>query len=300
MTDELADTIDAVDPTDPLSDEDLSALRAGLAADERRVRRDAARKSAVLAGQDAETFRDLIEDLAPLLEDERVSTAQHAATAFLTVAGEYREDLIPIVPQVVTMTHRETNAHRQLAANLLATIVVEYPGAAADDVHRLLTVLHEETGGYEMSEATAEIEDEDTRRSIVEQEQREHRMKLEALGTIANVVVAVAEAEPSALFDHVDELVDLYGHDDGTIAGTAIDATAEVARADPAMAAPAFDDLVATLDRDDERVQARAVRALGFLEDERAVEPLEDLAARTDRQDLADLARETAAFLDAE
>ena len=299
MAEESPDAFEAIDPSsDSLTAEELSTLRTGLTADDPIQRREAARKCSALAVQRPEQFRQLTDDVAPLLEDDRASIAQHAGTALLTVAPDYREELRETVPQVVTLASHDSNAHRLLGANLLATIVVEHPEAAVDDVHRLLPVLHEETGPYEPSEAVTQVDDQDTRRSIVDQEQTEHRMKLESLGTIANVVVAVAEAEPSALFDHVGALSDLFDHDDGTIAGTAIDAAAEVAKADPDVAAPAFDDLVDCLERNDERVQARAVTALGFFEDERAIEPLEELATATDEDDLAELARETAAFLD--
>lgn len=299
MTDEASDPLEALDVTqESLNEEERSTIRSALSAEDPIRRRKAARLASATAVADAESVLPLVEDLAPLLEAERVSTAQHAATALMTIAGDHREELVDVVPQIVTLATHEVNAPRLLGADLLATIVVEFPEAAAEDVHRLLPTLHEETGPYEPSELVEQVDNPDSVQSIVDQEQGEHRMKLESLGILANVMVAVVEAEPAAMFDHVEELADLVDHDDGTIAGAAIDAVAEVAQADPGAAAPAFQRLVDCLQRDDERVQARAVRALGFLEDDRAVEPLRTLAERTDEEDLEELATETAAFLD--
>lgn len=298
MADESTDDLADVDAeSGSLGEAEERDIRAALRSDSPIERRDGARTCAMIAGESVDAVVPLVEDLAPLLEADRVSIAQHAGSAMLVVTTERPEEVLDAVPEITTLATHEVDGPRLLGANLLRTLAVEHPEALSDDVHRLLPVLHEETGPYEPSAAVTDVDDPDARLSITEQEQEEHKKKLESLGTIANVVVAVAEAEPAALFDHVDELVELLDHDDGTIAGATIDAIAEIASADPNQASPAFDALVESLDRDDERIQARTIRALGFLEDERAVEPLEEIAGKSEDEDVAELATETAAFL---
>lgn len=299
MTDESTDGLDDVDAeSGSLGEQELADIRAALGSESPIERREGARTCVMVSGQSVEALLPLVDDLAPLLAADRVSIAQQAGTALLAVAVERPEAVLDAVPQIVTLATNEVNSVRLLGANVLGTLAVEHPAALADDVHRLLPVLHEKTGPYEPSEAVTGVDDEETSQSVAEHEQEEHRMKLESLGVIANVVVAVVEAEPAALFDHVDEFVELFDHDDASIAGAAVDAVAAIADADPEVAAPAFGALVDCLERDDERVQARAIKALGFLADDRAVAPLRELAETTDDEDVADLAAETAAFLE--
>jgi len=96
----------------------------------------------------------------------------------------------------------------------------------------------------------------------------------------------------------VDELVALVDHDDSSVAGLAVEMLTEVGEADPDAIVPAYDQFVDALDHDDQRVYVRAVRALGVLGDDRAVEPLRDLANSTDDEDASELIEDTAAYLE--
>ncbi|ELZ26364.1 hypothetical protein C475_09097, partial [Halosimplex carlsbadense 2-9-1] len=109
---------------------------------------------------------------------------------------------------------------------------------------------------------------------------------------------AAAEGDPETAADHLDALVGLFDTPDVTVIGAAIDAVSEIAQADPDAAAEAYDALVACLNHTNDTVRARAIRALGYLGDDRAVDPLEDRARVETDEDVADLAEETAAFLD--
>lgn len=293
-------TIEDLDPGAELDDRELAAVRAALRSADPIERRGGARFCNLMRAENVEALRLLVDDLAPLLADDRVSIAQQAGGALLGVAQEHPEELTDAVGEIVSLTTREADAIKLLGAELLRTVVVDHPEAAASDVHRLLPLLREPTGAFEASEAAEMLDDPQGRQSIVELEKGEHRSRLQAFGILANVVVAVAEAAPSACFDHVDDLVDLVDHDDATVAGSAVNALGEVARADADVAAPAFEPLVECLDREDRRVRVRAVRALGVFGDDRAVGPLRDLAASTEDDDLAELATDTADFLEAE
>lgn len=290
-------TIEDLDPAAELDERELACVREGLRSEDPIERRGAARFCNRMRAENVEGLRGLVDDLAPLLEDDRVSIAEQAGGALLAVARERPEELADSVGGIVSLATREAGSIKLLGAELLRTVVVGRPEAAASDLDRLLRVLREPTGPFEASEAAEMLDDPQGRQSVVELEKEEHRSRLQAFGIFANVVVAVAEAAPSACFDHVDDLVVLLDHDDATIAGSAVDALGEVARADAAVAAPAFEPLVECLDRDDRRVRARAIRALASFDDDRAVGPLRDLAESTDDEDLAELATDTADFL---
>lgn len=288
-----------VDPeSGELSEADVADVRAALTADEPIDRQHGARTCNLIVRENVDAVRQFVDDLAPLLEDESAAVAQQAGTVLLGVAQEYPEDLTDAVPAMVSLSRHDANALRLLGAQLLAAVVVERPEAGSSDVHRLVPALREHPGSFDASGVVDMVDDSDTRLSIVEHEQEEHRMKLQAQGTLANVLVAVAEAEPSTFFDHVDDLIDLFDHGDPTIAGTAIDAVIEVAQADPDVATPAFDHLVDALDHDDQRVYVRAIRALGVLGNDRAVGPLRDLAESADDDEVSELASDTAEFLE--
>lgn len=295
---ESSPPVGSVDPeSGELSEEDRADIRAALSSEEPLERQHGVRTCTMLLGESVEPVRPLVDDLAPLLEDQRTVVARHAGTALLAVGCEHPEDLVNAVPEILSLATREDNEMKLLGANLLATSVLERPEAAADDVHRLFPHLRQFSGAFEAGGAADMVDDAQTRQSIVEYEQENHRKKLQAFGTFANVLVAVADAEPEALFDHVDILVALTDQDDAVIAGCAIDAIGTIARADPDVAAPAFEGVRTCLERDDERIQARTVRALGFLGDDRAVDPLFALAEETDDEDVRRLAIETAEFL---
>ncbi len=288
-----------VDPeSEELSDEDLATIRSVLTADEANERQRGTRTCRMVADENPEAIGPLVDDLAALLDDESAAVAQQAGNALLSLAAEHPGELTDVVPAIVGLTKHDVNAIQWLGARIFAAVVVEHPEAGASSVDRLFPALYDHPGSFEPSEGVNMVENQETRETMVRHEQEEYRMKLQTLGTLANAIVAVAEAEPPALFDHVDDLRDLLDHDDAPIVGAAVDALAAVARADADVAAPAFDDLVDLLDHDDQRVRARAVRALGFLGDERAVEPLRELAASEDDEDAVELAEETAAFLE--
>lgn len=299
MSEDASVPIGDVDPeAGELSERGVADLREALTAEEALTRQQGARTCDLVVQENPEAVRPLIDDIAALLDDDSAAVAQQAVTVLLGIAGERPGDLTDVVPAILSITGHEVNAIRLFGAQILGAVVVDHPEAVASHVHRLIPDLHEHTGPFEASEVADMVENPDSRQSIVEHEQEEHRMKLQTQGTLANVVVAVAEAEPSALFDHVDELVELLDHDDPAIAGTVIDALIEVAEADPGVVEPAFDELVEALDHDDERVYVRSVRALGYLGDDREVGPLRDLAESASDEAVTELANDTADFLE--
>lgn len=299
MSNDASVPVGDVDPeSGELSERDVADIREALQADEPITRQEGARTCKLVLQENPDALRPLVDDLVVLLEDDNMSAAQQAGTVLLGVATEHPDALTDSVSEIVTLANHEVNAVQLIGAQLLSKVVVERPAAAAPVVDRLFPILRDHPGSFEPSEGADMVDNPDTRQTIVAHEQEEHGMQLQTQGTIANVIVAVAEAEPSAFVDHVDELVDLVDHDDAAIAGLAVETLTEVGEAHPDAIAPAYDQFVDALDHDDQRVYVRAVRALGVLGDDRAVEPLRDLAESTDDEDVSELAADTATFLE--
>lgn len=299
MSDDTSVPVGDVEPeSGELSDRDVAQVREALQAEKPTARQDGARTCKLVVEEDPDALLPLVDDLADLLEDENVSAAQQAGTVLLGVATERPDELTDAVPSIVTLATHDVNAVQLIGAQLLSKVVVERPAAAASEVDRLIPILRDHPGPFEPSAGADVVDDQETRQTIITHEQEEHGMQLQTQGTIANVLVAVAEAEPSAFVDHVDELVELVDHEDPSISGLAVETLTEVGEAHPDVVAPAYEHFVDALDHDDQRVYVRAVRALGVLGDDRAVEPLRELAESTDDEDVSELADDTATFLE--
>jgi HEAT repeat protein len=299
MSNDTSVPVGDVDPSSgELSDRDVAQIREALQAEEPITRQEGARTCKLVGQENPGAPQPLVDDLVGLREDDNVAAAQQAGTVLLGVATEHPNELTDGVSAIVTLANHEVNAVQLIGAQLLSKVVVEQPATAAAEVDRLLPILREHPGSFEPSDGVDMVDNPDTRQSMVAHEQQEHGMQLQVQGTVANVLVAAAGAEPAAFTDHVDELVALVDHDDSSVAGLAVEMLTEVGEADPDAIVPAYDQFVDALDHDDQRVYVRAVRALGVLGDDRAVEPLRDLANSTDDEDASELIEDTAAYLE--
>ncbi|WP_167837427.1 HEAT repeat domain-containing protein [Halosimplex halophilum] len=299
MTDEQSAPLEGVDiGSGSLDDDERERVREALTSETNIRRNEAAQTLSRLSAEDPSAVRPFVDELLELLDDERATIAQQAGTALLAVAREHPEDLAGSVPAVFGLIEREFNSLELLGTQILVQVVLDQPGAVAPHLDRVAAVLDGRSPAYESADGIDMVDDEEARQTMLEHDKQEHQLLVQSQGRLANVVTAAAEGAPGAAADHVDAIVGLFDTPDVTVVGAAVDAVGEIAQADPEAAAEAYDGLIACLNRDHETVRARAVRALGHLGDDRAVGPLEDLARVEDDEELAELAAETAAFLD--
>ncbi len=301
MTDEdqVSTPLEGVDiESGELDDTERERVREALTSETNIRRNEGVQTVARLSEEDPSAVRPLVDDLLALLDDERTTIAQQAGTALLAVARDHPETLADDVSPVFALVEHEANALELLGTQILVQVVLERPEAVAPHLDRIAGVLKGRSPAYERGEGIDMVDDEEARQTMLEHDKQEHQLLIQSQGRLANVITAAAEGAPEAAADHVDALVALFDTPDVTVVGAAVDAVGEIAQADPDAAGGAYDALVACLNHDRETVRARAVRALGHLGDDRAVDPLEDLARVEDDEDLADLAAETAAFLD--
>ncbi|WP_436906919.1 HEAT repeat domain-containing protein [Halosimplex marinum] len=301
MTDEESAPLEGVDiGSGSLDDDERERVREALTSETNIRRNEAVQTLSRLSKEDPDEIRPFVDDLLALLDDERTTIAQQAGTALLAVARERPEALADDVSSVFALVEHDANSLELLGTQILVQVVLERPEAVASHLDRIAAVLKGRSPAYERGEGIDMVDDEEARQTMLEHDKQEHQLLIQSQGRLANVITAAAEGAPEAAAEHVDAVIGLFDTPDVTVVGAAVDAVGEIARADPeaAAGAGAYDALVACLNHDREIVRARAVRALGHLGDDRAVGPLEDLARVEDDEDLADLAAETAAFLD--
>jgi hypothetical protein len=300
MEDNSSEPLSNVDPaTVTPSTVDDTAVRAALASSVPLVRQRGL-EVCRLAETDVDAVRPFLDDLAPLAEDSNAATALRAIAVFDAVAGA---DPTALDGRVGALARAVDTFHVDIqltGATALGKVVVERPDLVAPHVHRLLSAFDETELDRELPDYSDVVDDRVTQQTLREKEEGERRRAVSARRTLINVVVAVAEQTPAAIAhrETVDGLVTLFDDVDPGVVGGAVDALAELATADPAVVAPARGQLVECLDHDRTVVRARAVRALGQLGDDAAVENLHRLAASDDDEDVRELAADTAAFLD--
>lgn len=281
---------------------DAAELRAALAADTAVVRQRGVRAAAALAGRDADAARPFVDDLIDRLDDESLAVARFAATALVPVSEEYPDDFAGSLDPVVTLAESDLGGIRGLGASILGNVVVDRPADCRPYLDRLLAVLNDAEGTLSQSDLQFEFSDEQsidtgTRKALAKQNEEEAQMRIAAMGILANVVVAIAEADPESVRDDLDEVAVLLAHDDPTVAGAALDVFCEVAQVDPDATTAHVDAVADCLGHVDASVRAKAIQTLGFAGDPSVVPRLREVAAEDEDDDVRDLAAETADFL---
>lgn len=286
----------------PPEDVPVEVLRSGLRSEDSIVRAHAAAVASNLPEAEFDTLAAVVPALVEGLDDDRLVVAFHAATALSLVAEDRPGRLEPAVPGLVSLLGSDLSLIRASAARALGLVAIEHPGFLVGHVETLLSGAAREPEDVLDPEMIERADFDYDRADKYHAVNREERLQQARARTIAaNLVVEVADHDPSAVAPHVPSLVALLDDEDDAVVTAAAAALGRVARGEPdAVAeADAVDALQDLLDRPDDGVVANAVVALGFVGDPAAVEPLRDLAGEgADRDgDLRDLARETADFL---
>jgi hypothetical protein len=276
---------------------DATALDAALASTDPTVRQRGVRVCTALAATDLDAVAEHTDGLTRLLADDSTAVATTAGTALRPIAERRPAALAEYTDRVVAAIETDGDV-RQTVTAVLSPLVVERPTAVAPHVAQLVAALTADDGEGESSSVPETVTSTPTRRTIRHHEAVTETRDRVARQTLANVVVAAAEADPDAVDDDaLDGMTTLLSDDDAVVAGAAAAALGVVAEADPDAVAPAVPALVASLDYDDTTVRVRAIRTLGFVGDETAVSPLRTVAEEDPDADVRALAGETATFL---
>ncbi|MBX0325145.1 hypothetical protein EGH21_19135 [Halomicroarcula sp. F13] len=275
---------------------DPAEVNAALDDDRAPVRQRGARVAVMVAEADADAIRPFVDALGRALRDDNPGVVRTAAAA-LTEAGTADPAVVAgVLDDAVTLVDSKLGGVRLSGARLLATVAKQEPDRCTPIVGTLLDHLGRLPTRDESSVAAC-VDDRVTQRTVREHEEEEQEYHRIARQVFANVAVAVAEADPSAVADHVDTLADLTAVEEPVVCGAALEVLAAVGRDTPSAVAPVADSVVSCLDDDASVVRARAVKTLGFLEDERYADALREVAETDPNDEVATFADDTAAFL---
>ncbi len=299
MTSDSSSPLDGITPASVTPDDiDETAVHAALASSNPMVRQRGVEVCETLAEADVDAVRPFLDEVAPLAADGNVVVSLRAFAVLDAVSEREPSALDGRLADPVSAVDSEIVDVQLTGATLLGTLVVKRPDLVAPYARQLIEAIRATEPDPEVRDFSDVVADEVTQRTLREHEESERTRRISARRTLINVVVAVTEQEPASSFDLVDDLVTLLGDVDPGIVGGAIDALGELATENPSAVAPVSDRLRECLDHDRTVVRARAIRALGHLGDDAAVEKLRILADSDADENVREIAAKTANFLE--
>lgn len=285
----------AVDAKTPAELTDAQ-LRRALTAEDPLVRQDAGDACVDLATESPDAMAEYVDVVAVALADDSVVVAQKAAAALVAIAEARPDAVADVAGALVGLYDRDVSTAKAYGAKLLGTVAVEHAESVAPHVEPLVAALAaDDTGTQGVADSLPA--DAEVHGQLRQQDKTERKRAQAARETVANVIVAVAEADPDAVAPIVDDVLDAAEGASPLVLGALLDAVGAVAAADPETVSAHVPRLAAHLDADHAFVRGRAITALGHADDASVVPQLRSLAADDPDADVRALAAETADWL---
>lgn len=295
-TDDLLD-LDP-DEADP-EDIDLALVRDALHDGEGLVRDRAAELMLVVAREEPEEALHSLSAIVAGVSSGHVNVTLKSVSAVVVLTEYYVDELEPTVEPLVDCLYGEIPRTRAFAAKALGAIAEDHPEWFVPHVGTLVDVVGQDLDDPLEGAPGPEEADEQMLERLEVVAQEENKQQFLARATAANLLYEAVQEAPAEGAAHVDALVDADDGTDATVTAAVMDILAVVGEHDQRAIEGAVEHLIDRLDYPNEQVRARAVKALGFSGDERAVEPLRDLATDDEADpDLRDLAAETADWIE--
>lgn len=301
MTDATTEDLLNLSPeTVTRDDVDLALVREALREGSGLVRDRAAEIVLALGEDDPEVALSALDAVTSAISADHVNVTEKTVTTVVLLAEEdHVDELEQTVEPLVHCLYDELPRTRAYAAKALGAIAEAHPEWFVPHAETLISIIQMDLDDpLDGAPDLAEAEDEMLERfeMIAEEETKKQFL---ARATAANLLVEAVRSDPSTGSQYVDELLAAYDDVDPTVMAIVTDVFALIGDADPIAIEDAVEPLIDRLDHPSEEVQARAVKALGFSGDDRAVEPLRALADDDDSdEDLRDLAAETADWIE--
>ncbi|MFC7203176.1 HEAT repeat domain-containing protein [Haloferax namakaokahaiae] len=298
MTTDSSNPLDGITPESVAPrDVDDAEVRAALASSSPLVRQRGVEVLDSIAAQNPDAIDPFLDAVAAATADDNAPIALRAISVLDTVAATDPARLDGHLDDLVGVLDSELVDVQLTGGKLLATLVVERPELVSAYVGELVAAIRATELDEQPTNFGEVVSDPVTRQTLEKHEEGERERRLSSRRTLVNVVVAIAETDPDAAADAVEDLLTLLDDIDPTVTGGAIDALGEVAASNPEAVVPVADRLVDCLDHGRSLVRARTIRALGYLGDESTVPALERVAATDDDEDVRELAAATAEFI---
>ncbi|QSG12950.1 NACHT family NTPase fused to HEAT repeats domain [Halapricum desulfuricans] len=278
---------------------DPAEITAALAAEDPTRRREAIDAFGRLVRSDVDSAAEHAGAVARQLDDESRVVARGAAEVLVPVADEHPDTLLGELDRVVALLAADTVDLSVAGARLLSPLGVDRPQAVARHTDRLLEILIDDAVPKPEAAVPESVDRVGTRQMVRSVQQESLKRRRYVRQTIANVIVAAAESDPTSI-DDVAGLEALLDDPDPGVVGPALDALGNIAQADADRTRQTLDSVLACVEHENTQVRARAVRTLGYMGAESAVQTLERVAVEDDEEAVRELAAETATFLSGE
>lgn len=302
MSDATVDDLLDLEPESVTQDEvDLEVVQEALRDETGLVRDQAADILLTFANTDPESALPAIPEIAVAIDSDHVNVTNKAVSTAMLVGEDHIDAIEPLVEPLVHCLYDEIPRTQAFAAKALQPVAKEHPEWLVDHVEVLLSVITADLddptegmpddvmGGSETTEQFQKVAEEEKKQQFL------------ARSVAANLLYEAVEVDTAVGRSHVDELVAAIGESDGTVTAAVVDTLAAIGEADPIAIEDAVPSLVDLLENPSEEIQARSVKALGFSGDERAIDPLRELAEDSKAgEDLRELATQTADWIDNE
>lgn len=305
MTDATTHEIMSVelDEDDPPEDVSVETVRSGLESEDNLVRAHAAHVAAGLTAGDLDAAKEVLPTLIDCLDDERTAVVVQCSVALTVIAEDEPSLLEPAVSSLVDLLDHDLSIVRSHAARILGLVALEHPEYLRDYVDVFVEAISREPTKPIDRETLAEKTDGMKWDDGLEQINRdEEERQVFTRGVAANLLVEVAELDPSLVESHVPRFISLLDDVDLRVVLACVEILGTIAEEDPDAVTEAVGPLEELLTHDDETVVANAIMTLGFIQDPATVEPLRELAdghqAQERDDDLRELAAETADFIE--
>lgn len=302
MTEATTEDLLAVDPQSATRDEvDFDLVCEALVEETDLVRDRAADIMLTFADDDPESVLPALTEIGAAIDSDHVNVTNKAVSTVTLLTDDHLDDLEPVVEPLIHCLYGETPRTRAFAAKALRPIVQEHPEWLVPHVETLVSVV-----ATKLDDPTADVPDEAYDHDEIAElfqkvSEEERKQQFLARGVAANLLYEAVVTDPSAGRPHVEALVAALNENDATVTAAVVDTIAAIGERDPIAIEDAVPALIDYLDFPSEEVRARAVKALGFSADDRAVAPLRELAADEEgNEDLRAMAAETADWIDNE
>lgn len=283
---------------------DVDKVVSLLEAEQGQVRNVALRCLNLVARDDADRVAPVTDEVIEALDDEFPVAGTTATAVLARIAADRPDAVRPALSKLVENLEENPPLRGYRAARALSPLLEHDPAGFVPEADALLDVLVDPPEVWAPSPAELRELPSDERERITSLlASRRDAIAKDVSRTegirefAAHALVEVAEREPDAIADRLEELPPALTNEPALARAATVDVIASVAKADPAAATPTIDALIERLEDDVEFVRVHAVRALGFAEATEAIEPLRDLAAADVDDDLRALADETATWL---
>ncbi|CCQ34453.1 HEAT domain containing protein [Halorhabdus tiamatea SARL4B] len=270
-------------------------VRPFLEADDDIVRKRALDVCQAVGYVDSDRIAPLIPDILTFVEDDFLAVKHSALGAIGHLVPDEPDAVAKGVQALTRELTGETPLTRFLAAKSVALLAFERPAVVAGHAEELVAALGQEGPTLPESKQTTFADPDDPVREEVGKNvaQNENAREL-----TAKALVAVAETDPDAIAPHLEALRPYVDDQNEIVAGPLLEIVSTLAAEDYAVPDGVAERVEATLPNGSTQLQARSLRALGYLSATDAVDTVRTVAEEAEDDELAAFAADTAEWLE--